>query len=557
MLSEVKDEGNCLNKCAPALCGKDIEVDDIGQALNFKILSLQRPHMRAFHLSWFGFFLAFTSWFAFAPLMPTVAKDLNLTKSEIGSANIASISSTIIFRFVAGPLCDRFGARRVFAVMLAVGSIPACCAGLISSGTGLIIMRAFIGVIGCVFVPCQMWTTYMFAPSIVGSANAMAGGWGNLGGGFTYILMPQLFSMFVAFGLGDSMAWRVSFLVPGFLCLTTASLMWFKADDYPTPPTSSVHDGGFFAATMAEEKNETTGTVEQVEMTTGEKLYAILGNPAVWVLMVVYGLCFGVELAVNNKIGMYFYNGFKRPNCDPLLVEDECRVLTQSTAGLIASLFGLMNLFARGMGGLASDLLNKKSGVPGRLLVLFITLGLECGFLFIFQAQRTIPTAIVFLVCFSTCVQMSEGATYGVVPYVDKRFTGTIAGIVGAGGNLGGVACATIFKSLESSEAFQIIGTMVGVAAALMLVCKVDGSYLFHFFTSSTKTPARVSTTAEVVSPSLMLKNVRHDRVRPSRNSRSAKSRSARSRNSTSAKEATRMLDAPLDPTANATEAAV
>ena len=176
------------------LCGKTVELDENGKGLNFKLLSLQRPHMRAFHLSWFGFCLAFTSWFAFAPLMPSVRKDIQLTPEQINTANIASVASTIIFRVMVGPMCDKFGARRVFAAMLTIGGIPACLGGLVNSPGSLVLMRALIGTIGCVFVPCQMWTTYMFSPKIVGTANAMVGGWGNLGGGFTYLLMPQIFS---------------------------------------------------------------------------------------------------------------------------------------------------------------------------------------------------------------------------------------------------------------------------------------------------------------------------------------------------------------------------
>lgn len=485
------DEDTPKTGCCHMLCGKTIEVDENGKALNFKLLSLVRPHMRAFHLSWFGFFIAFTSWFAFAPLMPTVAAELGLSKGDVANANIASISSTIIFRFIAGPMCDRFGARRVFAVMLAIGAIPASCAGLVNSAGSLIFMRALIGTIGCVFVPCQMWTTYMFAPKIVGSANAMAGGWGNLGGGFTYIIMPQLMLMFGAFGLSTSMSWRVSFIIPGAIGLIVAGLMWFAADDAPIPPTSSVHMGSEFFSVAVDEKDAVAAdpeadAPEAASMSCMSKAATVLRNPAVWGLMVIYGCCFGVELAVNNQIGLYFYNEFKRADCDPTnpLIVDECRILTQSTAGLIASLFGLMNLFARGLGGLASDVMNQTRGVPGRLMILFLTLSGQAVFLLAFQSQRSIPLAMLFLVCFSTCTQMSEGATYGVVPYVDKRFTGTIAGIVGAGGNLGGVACSVVFKQMATPQAaYQIIAAAIGVSAIFVWACNVNGSMVHHVIT--------------------------------------------------------------------------
>jgi hypothetical protein len=39
------------------LLGKDIQTDMEGKDVNMKVHFLKRPHMRAFHLSWFGFFL--------------------------------------------------------------------------------------------------------------------------------------------------------------------------------------------------------------------------------------------------------------------------------------------------------------------------------------------------------------------------------------------------------------------------------------------------------------------------------------------------------------------
>ncbi len=48
----------------------------------------------------------------------------------------------------------------------------------------------------------------MFAPQIKGTANAVAGGWGNLGGGITNMLMPVIFAVIVGFGYTKHESWR-------------------------------------------------------------------------------------------------------------------------------------------------------------------------------------------------------------------------------------------------------------------------------------------------------------------------------------------------------------
>jgi nitrate/nitrite transporter NarK len=45
------------------------------------------------------------------------------------------------------------------------------------------VLRFFIGILGGSFVPCQVWSTGFFDKNVVGSANALTGGWGNAGGG--------------------------------------------------------------------------------------------------------------------------------------------------------------------------------------------------------------------------------------------------------------------------------------------------------------------------------------------------------------------------------------
>lgn len=115
----------------------------------------------------------------------TIKKDLHLSQTEVANSNIISLTATLIVRAVAGPLCDKFGPRLTFVGLLLVGSIPSVLAGTIHNAAGLYTIRFFVGILGGSFVPCQVWTTGFFDRNIVGTANALVGGWGNSGGGIT------------------------------------------------------------------------------------------------------------------------------------------------------------------------------------------------------------------------------------------------------------------------------------------------------------------------------------------------------------------------------------
>jgi NNP family nitrate/nitrite transporter-like MFS transporter len=78
------------------------------------------------------------------------------------------------------------------------------------------------------------------------------------------------------------------------------------------------------------------------------------------------------------------------------------------------------------------------------------------------------------MIIFSLFVQMSEGATYGIVPFINKRAVGPVAGIVGAGGNAGAVAAGFLFRieSLATQDALLILGILVTVTASLSLLVR-------------------------------------------------------------------------------------
>lgn len=155
----------------------------VHKAIRIDLFNLSTPQMRAFHMSWLAFFLCFFAWFGIAPLMKVVRTELQLTDAQVGNCIIASVAITVFARILIGRLCDRYGPRLCYSWLLIGGSIPVMCIGLANSYETFLVLRLSIGVIGASFVITQYHTSVMFAPNVVGTANATTAGWGNLGGG--------------------------------------------------------------------------------------------------------------------------------------------------------------------------------------------------------------------------------------------------------------------------------------------------------------------------------------------------------------------------------------
>lgn len=113
-------------------------------------------------------------------------------------------------------LCDRWGPRFGHAFLQLLTSPATFSMALVSSYAGYVIVRMVIGFSLALFVACQFWTSVMFSANVVGTANAVAAGWGNMGSGVTYLLMPVLYTGFQNI-YPDFIAWRVCFFIPGSL----------------------------------------------------------------------------------------------------------------------------------------------------------------------------------------------------------------------------------------------------------------------------------------------------------------------------------------------------
>lgn len=421
-------------------------MDVSNKATRIQLFSLATAPMRAFHMTWMSFFLCFFGWFGIAPLMAVVREDLDLTKAQIGNTIIASVAITVLVRLIIGPLCDRLGPRRVYAGLLILGSIPVMSIGLANSYESFLLFRLAIGAIGAGFVITQYHTSVMFAPNVVGTANATTAGWGNLGGGVTQMVMPLIMAGVMMFGFGASEAWRIAMVVPGVALLLTGLAYLRFTTDAP--------DGNFTDLREAGKLEPASGSNSALStFKTAARDYRV------WALFIVYGACFGVELTINNIAAIYYYDRFD---------------LDLATAGLIAGLFGLMNLFARTLGGYFSDRFARVAGLQGRMRFLFAVLLLEGLALILFSQMAVLWLAVATMILFSLFVQMSEGATFGVVPFVNRKALGAVAGIVGAGGNAGAVAAGFLFKSesLSYAEGLMILGCVVLVAAFCTLLVR-------------------------------------------------------------------------------------
>jgi len=115
------------------------------------------------------------------------------------------------------------------------------------------------------------------------------------------------------------------------------------------------------------------------------------------------------------------------------------------------------------------------TGMKGRLLWQSIVLLLEGLMVVAFAFSETVPVAVCILVFFSIFVQGAEGSTYGIVPYVNPPITGSISGIVGAGGNTGAVLFSLFFRELSFKHAFLAMGGTIICSSCLSLFIHIKG----------------------------------------------------------------------------------
>lgn len=429
----------------------------------------------------FAFFISFVVWFNMAPFNTTIMKALDLNKTEIGILMSFNVALTIPARIIIGMLVDRFGPRKVFSSLLIVMSIPCFVFAFGNSFWQLFISRVFLGVIGAGFVIGIRMVSEWFPEKQIGLAEGVYGGWGNFGSAAAAFTLPLLALVF-----GGENGWRYAIFATGILALAYGFVYYKSVQDTPSgleyekpkkPGAMEVssHKDMIFLMVMTIPVYAILGVLvwklqdtSMINSTLANTIYIILGVfyllniYKIWkvnkdhlkdgvdegesysfrqvaILDFAYLITFGSELAVVSMLPMFFEETFN---------------LSIAQAGMIGSSFAFMNLVARPSGGLLSD----KFGRKKTLMILLICLSAAyIGMSFISSEWPLLLAVFLTMTC-SLFVQAGEGSVFSIVPLVKKRMTGQVAGMVGAYGNIGGVAFLTILSFVSPGVFFRVIG---------------------------------------------------------------------------------------------------
>jgi NAD(P)H-dependent nitrite reductase large subunit len=148
-------------------------------------------------------------------------------------------------------------------------------------------------------------------------------------------------------------------------------------------------------------------------------------------LFITYGACFGVEIFIHNIAATFYVDRFG------------CRCRPPAWPPPASACW---RCFARALGGYVSDKLAMRRGLDARSLLFVFILGEGLGLL-VSPTPHGHHCGRAMLV-FGLFTHMACGATYALVPFIDRKALGGVAGIIGAGGNVGAVAAGFLMKGL-------------------------------------------------------------------------------------------------------------
>ena len=458
------------------------------------IFNLGKQNIRILHYTWFAFFMTFVVWLGLGPMMPFIKETLGLTDQQAKVLLILNVGMTIPARIVVGMLVDKLGPKIMYTSILVLGGSISIVFAWADSYETLAILRFLSGFIGAGFVVGIRMISEWFPARQTGFAQGIYGGWGNFGSAGAAMSLP-----FIAASFNDSGdGWRYAITFASMMAIAYGSLYYFIVSNTPKGSTyfkpkktgaMEVTSGFdlalyivmniplFLALAVLTWKLSKMGLINEIATYSIYALLMVIYAVQVWKIWQVnapilkkpipeiqrypfkqvaildwaYMVTFGTELAVVSMLAMFYVSWFELPNV---------------TAALLAGIYPFINLFARPGGGWISDKIGRKS----TLVIAFS--GITASFLLLSFVSKEWS---VYLVAGITIIagifsQAGSGAVYAMVPLIQRRMTGQIAGMAGAFGNVGAVIFLTVNSLVDYNQFFLFIAIVAAVVFGLILV---------------------------------------------------------------------------------------
>lgn len=157
---------------------------------------------------------------AFAPLIPTFVGDLGLSYAAAGTIQTAYFWTYATMQVPVGVIADRWGARRVMLVCMALLTLGAAAFSLSAGFGSSVVARMIVGLGACaVWVPAMRLVSEWFPPAERARATGMISAGGGLGGTLGLLLIPWLAAHW---------GWRLAYgatVVPAALTVVLIALL--------------------------------------------------------------------------------------------------------------------------------------------------------------------------------------------------------------------------------------------------------------------------------------------------------------------------------------------
>ncbi|HKQ62985.1 MAG TPA: MFS transporter [Candidatus Polarisedimenticolaceae bacterium] len=329
-------------------------------------------------LATLSFAVCFMAWGLVGALAPRFRTQFALSATATGLLVATPVLLGAVARLPVGLLADRFGGRGVFAALMLVVAGAAAIVPRASSYGQLLAAAFLLGLAGAAFPVGVGYVSRWAPPARQGSALGIYGA-GNIGQSLAVFGAPLV-----------AAAWSVAavFHVASALLVVWAGVFAFLARDAP----ATVRPAGL-----------------------GALIRVLTKEPGAWLLGLFYFLTFGGFVAFSIYL--------------PTLLQDEFG-LSAGDAGLRAAGFVVLATAMRPVGGWLADRIG-----GGRVLS-----GVLRGIV-PFALLMTWPAIVPFTVGALGCASLlglGNGAVFKLVPQHFPQNTGTVGGLVGALGGLGG-----------------------------------------------------------------------------------------------------------------------